>query len=49
MMGKVWDSWMFVVGIMSITSCIDRCITAHDRETGTGEFKGCVCAPKEVS
>ena len=38
----------WVLAIMSLTTCVDRTILAHDRATGTGDFKGCVCTPKEA-
>jgi hypothetical protein len=37
----------FVIGLQ-FTSCVGQMILNHDREAQTGEFRNCVCGPKET-
>ena len=39
--------WTLFIG-MQIGSCVDGAMLRHDRKNMTGEFAGCVCAPKET-
>jgi hypothetical protein len=41
----------FLVGLVvgfEFTSCVGQAILNHDRKTQTGEFRNCVCGPKET-
>ena len=46
-MGKFMDEVWFIIGILSIGSCIDRAVLKYDRVHATGSFKGCVCPDTE--